>query len=214
MTVLPVVTGFLYRLRTQTIIRQKVYLSSESANSDFPFTLYVLPRHYTTGGTQPPFFPLRWTRSIHSFLIYFYVWIQLGRSEQKKQKQGGRNQRRIQTGARGARAPTSRKKKGRWSSFARLHVYPCLAWDWPRRAKFLLGLLSRFRHPDKPVPVSQNERTCAQTEPDEDVPPSGFNTETHWTLRLKFNFTVLTSDISTECFASRKEEIGRARRDW
>ena len=25
MTVLPVVTGFLYRLRTQTIIRQKVY---------------------------------------------------------------------------------------------------------------------------------------------------------------------------------------------
>ena len=50
------------------------------------------------------------------------------------------------------------------------------------------------RHPDKPVPDSQNERTCAQTEPDEDVPPSGFNTETpagdlkrgHWTLRLNY----------------------------
>ena len=28
MTVLPVVTGFLYRLRTQTIIRQKVYSAS------------------------------------------------------------------------------------------------------------------------------------------------------------------------------------------
>ena len=33
-------------------------LSSKSANSDFPFTLYVLARHYTTGGTRPPFFPL------------------------------------------------------------------------------------------------------------------------------------------------------------
>ena len=41
-------------------------------------------------------------------------------------------------------------------------VYPCLAWDWPRRLKFLLGLLSRFRHLDKPVSDSQNERTCAQ----------------------------------------------------
>ena len=30
-------------------------LSSKSANSDFPFTLYVLARHYTTGGTRPPF---------------------------------------------------------------------------------------------------------------------------------------------------------------
>ena len=39
-------------------------LSSKSANSDFPFTLYVLARHYTTGGTRPPFFPLRWIRSI------------------------------------------------------------------------------------------------------------------------------------------------------
>ena len=34
------------------------HLSSKSANSDFPFTLYVLARHYTTGGTRPPFFPL------------------------------------------------------------------------------------------------------------------------------------------------------------
>ena len=33
-------------------------LSSKSANSDFPFTLCVLARHYTTGGTRPPFFPL------------------------------------------------------------------------------------------------------------------------------------------------------------
>ena len=41
-------------------------LSSKSANSDFPFTLYVLARHYTTGGTRPPFFPLRWIRSITS----------------------------------------------------------------------------------------------------------------------------------------------------
>ena len=85
----------------------------------------------------------------------------------------------------------------------------------------MLGLLSRFRHLDKPVPDSENERTCAQTEPDEDVPPSGFNTETPAgnlnavTERSDLiNFTVLTSDISTECFASRKEEIGRARRDW
>ena len=33
-------------------------LSSKSANSDFSFTLYVLARHYTTGGMRPPFFPL------------------------------------------------------------------------------------------------------------------------------------------------------------
>ena len=32
-------------------------LSSKSENSDFPFTLYVLARHYTTGGTRPPFSP-------------------------------------------------------------------------------------------------------------------------------------------------------------
>ena len=44
-------------------------LSSKSANSDFPFTLYVLARHYTTGGTRPPFFPLRWIRSITIFRI-------------------------------------------------------------------------------------------------------------------------------------------------
>ena len=44
-------------------------LSSKSANSDFPFTLYVLARHYTTGGTRPPFFPLRWIRSIRQVYI-------------------------------------------------------------------------------------------------------------------------------------------------
>ena len=33
-------------------------LSSKSANSDFPFTLYVSAQHYTIGGTRPPFFPL------------------------------------------------------------------------------------------------------------------------------------------------------------
>ena len=39
MTVLPVVTGFLYRLRTQTIIRQKVYSTEEGSvvgNDDMP----------------------------------------------------------------------------------------------------------------------------------------------------------------------------------
>ena len=38
--------------------RQISQFELKSANSDFPFTLYVLARHYTTGGTQPPFFPL------------------------------------------------------------------------------------------------------------------------------------------------------------
>ena len=33
-------------------------LSSKSANSDFPFTLYVLARHYTTGGYAAAIFPL------------------------------------------------------------------------------------------------------------------------------------------------------------
>ena len=45
-------------------------LSSKSANSDFPFTLYVLARHYTTGGTRPPFFPLRWIRSIRGWCTF------------------------------------------------------------------------------------------------------------------------------------------------
>ena len=35
-------------------------LSSKSANWDFPFTLYVLARHYTTGGVRGRHFPLRW----------------------------------------------------------------------------------------------------------------------------------------------------------
>ena len=33
-------------------------LSSKSAKSDFPFTLYVLARHYTTGGYAAAIFPL------------------------------------------------------------------------------------------------------------------------------------------------------------
>ena len=33
-------------------------LSSKSANSDFPFTLYALARHYTTGGYATAIFPL------------------------------------------------------------------------------------------------------------------------------------------------------------
>ena len=136
-------------------------------------------------------------------------------------------QRRIQTGARGARAPTSRKKRSliffcapargtqqanvreqrlvnaRTSATARRQFYSfrrlsvCLAWDWPRRAKFLLGLLSRFRHLDKPVPDSQNERTCAQTEPDEDIPPSGFNTEIP---AGDLNAVTERSDLTSPCW--------------
>ena len=53
------------------------HLSSKSANSDFPFTLYVLARHYATGGTRPPFFPLRWIRSIKLTLCqWWHVCVQ------------------------------------------------------------------------------------------------------------------------------------------
>ena len=43
------------------MVRRNVCMSiptippSKSASSDFPFTLHVLARHYTTGGTWPPF---------------------------------------------------------------------------------------------------------------------------------------------------------------
>ena len=61
-----------------------------SANSDFPFTLYVLARHYTTGGTRPPFFPLRWIRSIVFLSLplsnSFVSDIQYDLNEEKVQK--------------------------------------------------------------------------------------------------------------------------------
>ena len=46
-------------------------MSSKSANSDFPFTLYVLARHYTTGGYAAAIFPLGEYGPFLDFSLWF-----------------------------------------------------------------------------------------------------------------------------------------------